>query len=134
MISRKHYAEFAFPYSRKFVERMHELGVKVLVHICGDISDRLDLARDTGADVLSVDWKVDLADVRETFKDKAAFAGNFDPVKVMQLSNPDEIYNLAKQKLAEVGGDGNYILMPGCDIPHQVPLENIRAMIRAARG
>jgi uroporphyrinogen-III decarboxylase len=30
--------------------------------------------------------------------------------------------------------DGGFILMPGCDVPHETPAENLKAMMKAARN
>jgi uroporphyrinogen decarboxylase len=64
-ISRKQYREFAFPYEKAFIARLHDLGAKTLLHMCGDTSQRLDLLVDTGTDVISIDYKVELENARQ---------------------------------------------------------------------
>lgn len=129
MISRKHYEEFALPYQQKFIRRAQEAGAYTLLHICGDITNRLDLAKRTGADVLSVDYKVDLADVRAEAKGELAFAGNVNPVDILEVGTPEQVAAAVEDCLERAGTEGNFILMPGCDIPPGVPLENLEAFI-----
>ncbi|MDR0867273.1 MAG: uroporphyrinogen decarboxylase family protein [Planctomycetota bacterium] len=133
MISRRYFADFIAPRHKILVDRIHARGAKVMLHICGDVNDRINLMRDSGVDVLSLDFKVDLAPVREQLRGRAAFAGNLDPVRVMLQATPDEIRRLGRESIKKYGGDHNYILMPGCDIPGTVPLENVKALLAAAR-
>ena len=132
MISRASFAEFVAPRLQRLVRNIHGAGGLVMLHICGDVNDRLDLMRDTGADVLSVDFKVELRRARATLAGQTAFAGNLDPVRVMLHADAKEVYRLACEAILNHRHDGNYILMPGCDIPPQTPLENVKALFRAA--
>lgn len=129
LISRRHFEEFVLPCLVKFFKRTKEAGVINLLHICGNITNRLDLIPLSGADVLSVDYKVDLNKVRETVGDKMAFAGNVNPVEVLVDATPDEVAAVSRACLEKAGGDSHFILMPGCDLSPGVPLENLQAMI-----
>ena len=129
LISRRHFEEFALPYLKKINSRLKEVGASVLVHICGDITNRLDLLPDSGADVLSVDYKVDLARVKEVVGYKIAFAGNVNPVAILENGTPAEVAAASRECIEKSGQQGNFILMAGCDIPPTVPLANIKALI-----
>jgi uroporphyrinogen decarboxylase len=133
MISRENFARFVFPRLEKLVHLVHVAGALAMLHICGDVNDRVDLMRDTGAGVLSFDFKVDIGRARKTVAGKCAFAGNLDPVRVMLQATPEEVRRLGRESIFAHGGDHNYILMPGCDIPGQTPVENVRALLAAAR-
>lgn len=134
LISRKHFQEFSLPYLRKVVQRVRANGVLTLVHICGNISNRLDLITEIGADIISVDYKVDLGYTRTTVGSVMTFAGNMDPVAVMLELKPEEVARACEECLNRAGKASGYILMPGCDIPPSVPLENIRAMVAVAHN
>jgi uroporphyrinogen decarboxylase len=133
MISRKHFAAFVLPALASFLGRLKELKVYNLLHICGNITNRLDLIPDTGVDVLSVDYKVDLKKVKSVVGTKIAFAGNVNPADLLQQGTPEGVIEASNQCIIDAGHDGNFILMPGCDIPPSVPLENIGAFFEAAR-
>lgn len=134
LISRKHFQEFALPYLQKVTQRIRANGVLTLVHICGNISNRLDLITKIGADVISVDYKVDLGYTRTTVGSVMAFAGNMDPVAVMLDLKPDGVTQACEECIKKAGKASGYILMPGCDIPPSVPLENIQAMVAVAHN
>ena len=134
MISRRQFEEFVLPYQRKVIQRIKAKGAETLVHICGDVTDRLDLIPTTGAGILSVDYKVDLARAAATLAGKMAFAGNMNPVAVMQALDPEGVTRACRACIEQAGPESSHILMPGCDIPPGVPLENIRAMVDTAWG
>ncbi|HEX2950236.1 MAG TPA: uroporphyrinogen decarboxylase family protein [Armatimonadota bacterium] len=133
MISREQFAIFVQPALRSLVNRFHEAGVFVVVHSCGNITNRLDLIIQAGADLVSVDYKVDLRDAKiAADAGHACFSGNMNPVAIMEQGTPNIVADAVRARIATVGGDGNYVVMPGCDIPPSVPLENIRAMVDVA--
>lgn len=133
MISRQQFEEFSLPYLRKVVQKIKAHGILVLIHICGNIANRLDLIPETGADIISLDYKVDLDYARTTVGKRIAFAGNMDPVTVMLNLKPDEVAGACRNCIGKAGA-GSYLLMPGCDIPPGVPLENIQAMVAVAHN
>ncbi len=132
LISPRQFAQFVVPSLQKAVGRLKQQGVLVALHICGNITNRLELVPATGVDLLSVDYKVDLEQVRLQLGGKLAFAGNMNPVAVMQNATAAEVTLACQTCLRQVGDTPGYILMPGCDIPPGVPLANIQAMIAAA--
>jgi uroporphyrinogen decarboxylase len=134
LISRSQFETFALPYLARVVQRLKGRGVRVLVHICGNITNRLDLILATGADLLSVDFKVDLHRCDEILGAAMAFAGNANPVAVMQQGTPQRVAEVARECLSSVGASSSFVLMPGCDIPPTVPLENIHAFVAAAHA
>jgi uroporphyrinogen decarboxylase len=134
MISRRHFEQLTLPTLTVFMERLKGLGALNLLHICGNITDRLDLVADTGVDVLSVDFKVDLKRVKEVLGIRLAFSGNVNPVAVLQQGSPEEVSAVSRGCIEDGGDDGNFILMPGCDIPPGVPLENLKAFFATGKG
>jgi Uroporphyrinogen-III decarboxylase len=134
MISREQFRTFSLPYLKKVVQRLRKKGATVCIHICGNITNRLDLIPETGVNIISVDYKVSLAKAKELVNSKIAFAGNMNPVAVMENLSPEKVAESCEQCIKKAGKDSNYILMPGCDIPPGVPVENIKAMVRTAHS
>lgn len=132
VISPADYEEWAFPYERKVIQAWKAYGAKTLLHICGDSSKVLHLYADTGADVIEVDHKVDLAYARQVLGDRTCVIGNIDPVTVLLQSTPEKVRSIAESCL-EIGAGGGYILGSGCVVSRITPLENVRAMVQAAR-
>lgn len=133
LISLKHFRDFAAPYLAEAVNAVHQAGAKVLLHICGDITDRIGLISAMQPDVLSVDHKVDLATARDALGDGICLAGNIDPVAVLQQGSPELVREHALACLANAG-NGGFILLPGCELALGTPAENIKMMLETARN
>ncbi|MGD0231745.1 MAG: uroporphyrinogen decarboxylase family protein [Syntrophorhabdales bacterium] len=131
MISRRHFETFVAPVVKEFLDRLKGPAVYNLLHICGNITNRLDLIPPMGVDALSVDYKVDLKKVRSAIGTRIAFAGNVNPADVLQQGTPEDVIAASHRCISDAGDDSNFILMPGCDIPPSVPLQNIRAFFSA---
>jgi uroporphyrinogen decarboxylase len=134
LISKKQFVDFALPGLKKFVGGMKKRGVRTLLHICGNTSDKLHEVAGSEAACFSLDHKVDLVTARRELRDKICVAGNVNPVAVLNNGTPEDVHRVSRECIEAAGEGGGYILMPGCDIPPTVPLENIRAFIGAVRG
>jgi uroporphyrinogen decarboxylase len=133
LISRKQFERYALPHLKKFNDWARSHGVHTLLHVCGDTSDRLDLYPQTGATCISLDHKTDISLAREVLHGKMCFAGNVDPVNVLFRGTVKDVEEHCRRIIEHAGMDGGFILMPGCDIPPTVPLENIQQFVAAGR-
>ncbi len=62
-----------------------------------------------------------------------AWIGNVDHTKVLLRASPDEVYREARACI-ESARSAPFVLSTGCEIPFTAPLENIRALARAAHA
>ena len=88
---------------------------------------------ESGADVVSVDWRIKLKEVRQyiaSSNNKIAVQGNFDPSRL--LSPPEEIKRMVTQMINEFGKD-RYIVNLGHGILPNIPIENAKAFIDAVK-
>src|SRR5262245_13279793 len=133
-LSAADYEEFALPYERKIFEHIHRgasgLDVPAILYLNG-CSHILEKMVESGANVLSVDWRIDLAEARRRTGDKVALQGNLDPCEL--LGTPGSIAESVKEVLKKGGGTG-HIMNLGHGILPMVPVENARAFIEAAKA
>jgi uroporphyrinogen decarboxylase len=133
-LSAADYEEFALPYERKVFERIHRgpsgLAVPAILYVNG-CSHILEKMAESGANVLSVDWRIDLAEARRRTGDKFALQGNLDPCEL--LGTPETIAESVKEILKKGGGLG-HVMNLGHGILPMVPVENARAFIEAAKA
>jgi uroporphyrinogen decarboxylase len=134
MISRRHFQEFAVPAYKNIYAELRKKNMLTGIHICGNTEDRLDLLAETGVQFISLDYKVNLKKAKAITAGKTALAGNMNPVDVMLRETPDGVIRACEECIADTGSGGGFILMPGCDIPPATPVENVKAMVRAARS
>src|SRR6202158_3042070 len=99
------YLDFALPAVQEIVSG---LGKSVPVIYYTKASNHLLLAAaDSGADVLSVDWRVDLRELRKTLGPKIALQGNVDPAVL--FSSEAAIRRVTQEALASLGGAGHIL-------------------------
>jgi uroporphyrinogen decarboxylase len=84
----------------------------------------------SGANVLSVDWRVDLAEVRRTLGPKVALQGNLDPA--MLLAPAAKIREATLDIVNALGGRG-HILNLGHGILPNTPVENAQLLIETGQ-
>lgn len=129
-LSRAGYEEFALPYQRKIFEAINRDAAPAILYIngCGNFLEQMATS---GADVLSIDWRVDLEDARRRVGDHLTLQGNLDPC--LLLSTPEIITERARE-LIRKGGGHRHILNLGHGILPMTPVENARAFIEAAKS
>jgi uroporphyrinogen decarboxylase len=75
----REFAEFSLPYLQMMVRELHGAGVPVIVFGTG-MSTLLPLLQRTGADVIGLDWRIEIDDARGVLGSGVAVQGNLDPV------------------------------------------------------
>ncbi|RLJ70065.1 uroporphyrinogen decarboxylase [Hydrogenivirga caldilitoris] len=76
-LSRNDYEEYVFPYVRELINRIKSKTDTPLIYFFKGSSSFIDLAKQTQADVLSVDWSVDLS--LEAVRNDKVLQGNLEP-------------------------------------------------------
>ena len=74
------------------------------------------------------------AEIRKEFTGKCCFSGNLDPIEVLMRGTSDEVAAEAERIVKLCYPAGGYIFCTGEMNPRDVPEENMRAMVRAARA
>ncbi len=134
VISKRHFEEFVLPYLKRVILAVKRFDKPVVLHICGNISDRLKLIPETGVDCLSIDTKVDIEKAIIEIGDHICIAGNVDPVNVLEFGDCHEVIEATKECLRKGTGKGGFILMPGCDPAGGVSEENIKTFVDTAHN
>ncbi len=124
------YQEFVVPYERALVEKIRQVGVPSVLHICGKLDPSLHLIPDTETDCLEADWQVDLADAKSRIGDRVSIKGNLNTTNLVS-DGPEKIYELSKEAIEDAAEGGGFILSSGCALGRDTPPENVEAMIQA---
>lgn len=122
------YERLVLPYSRMAIEGIKSDGVPV-IHFANGGSVFLDLVRQAGGDVISVDWRVNLDDAWKRVGYEFAIQGNLDPVTL--FGPVDEIRRRAGRILERAGGRPGHIFNLGHGILPQTPVDHVKALVEA---
>lgn len=125
------FLEFSLPYIMRIVDHVKtNSDVPVIVFAKGANSALPELA-DCGADVLGLDWTVDIGEVRAAVGNHVALQGNLDPVAL--YSSPENIRNEVRRILEYFGNHPGHIFNLGHGILPTVPVPHAQAMIEAVK-
>lgn len=135
LIGPRRYREFALLYEQRLIAGLKAAtGKPVSLHICGDASPILAGMARSGADLLEIDCRTDLATACRVAGPNVALWGNLDPVGVLARGSTEDVTRAAKAALVAAAGHRRFILGSGCTLAVETPFENVDAMIGAARG
>mgnify|MGYP000858737684 CR=1 FL=1 len=125
------FEQFAVPYiSRIYQEFPNAIG---LYHNEDNVNHVLSRLPAFGAKI----WHcgdVDLAQAKEAIGDKMTLMGNLKPIEVLLKGTPDDVTEASRKCLETMSGNGGYILCSGGGLAPGTTLENVNAMVQAARG
>jgi MtaA/CmuA family methyltransferase len=115
------YQQYLVPIHRRLAE---EIKVPVILHICGNTSDRIGMIATTGIACFHWDTRTGSpADVRRLAGPRLALMGGISNYKLLRAT-PDEIA-ADSAAAAEAGID---VIGPECAIPLETPLANLLAV------
>jgi len=130
MISPDVFRRFVVPALKDLVGRIKARGKYASIHICGDTTPILSDILDIEPTCFSLESKVDLRVAKERLGGKVCVMGNVSPTGNFLSGSPEDVTAEGKDCLAAWGDDPGFILTVGCDFPKQVPLENVKALVK----
>ncbi len=129
-LSVEDYREFVLPVTRQLVRAVQALGVPV-IYFGVDTASLLPAMRETGADVLGLDWRTPLAEAWHRLDYGCAVQGNLDPITL--FAEPELIRNRVENILAQAANRPGHIFNLGHGIVPGTPVENVQAVVKFVR-
>jgi uroporphyrinogen decarboxylase len=133
VISPKMFDEFAFSCTKEVIAAISQSGGVPSLHICGMTTPILRRMVATGARIVELDYLVDLQTAKGEIGRSVCIEGNVNPTRTLSSGRPQDVETEARECIAKAARGGGFILSSGCEIPLKTPLENVRAMVLAAR-
>jgi uroporphyrinogen decarboxylase len=125
------FREFALPYLGRAARIARTAGAPVIVFCPGSGWALKEIADETGADVIGVDWQTDPRIARRLVPpERAALQGNLDPCWL--YAAPGEIRERTHHMLEQFGA-GNHIANLGHGILPDVPVGHAQAFVDAVK-
>ena len=135
VISPNFYRKFVLAKEKELIGALRAAGAKHIdLHICGNINKILTGCVETEANILDLDWMMNVKEVLNTKEIREAGitgCGNLSPAGVLMSQNPEEVVQESRKLIEENKEEGRFILSAGCNMqPDSVPA-NLRAMVEA---
>ena len=124
------YRAYVLPITQSMVRQVQALGVPV-IYFGVDTATLLPSMRETGADVIGLDWRIPLDVGRQAVGQHCAVQGNLDPIA---LFAPEAILRArVEEVLRQAGGNPGHIFNVGHGIVPTTPVENVQMVVRWVR-
>jgi uroporphyrinogen decarboxylase len=135
IVSPGDFREYPLRYARQVIETLRASPVVQrrnvpIIYFVNGCAPYLDDYASSGADVLGVDWRVGIDEVRRRVGDGVALQGNLDPGAL--FASPGEIRARVADILARAGTTGHIFNLGHGVLPETDP-EHVRAMVTAVK-
>jgi uroporphyrinogen decarboxylase len=121
------YRRFVLPHATSLVKSLQSTGAPV-IYFGTDSATLLPSMRETGADVVGLDWRIPLDEGWAKLGHQCGVQGNLDPV--LLFAGWKDIESRAKQILQRAGGRAGHIFNLGHGILPETPVESVKNLAR----
>ena len=121
------YRRYVLPHVTGMVKRLQKAGVPI-IYFGTDSATLLPAMKETGADVIGLDWRVPLDEGWERLDYQGAVQGNLDPV--LLFADWKELKSRAEEILRRADHRPGHIFNLGHGILPETPVENVKNLAR----
>lgn len=123
------YREFGLPYQQRLFAYIKEIGGVGFTHTCTFTQPIWNDIAESGTFNFNGDMYPGADHAKRAIGDKISLMGTLSPYSTLTHGTPEDVAREVKKLALEVGYNGGFVCMPGCDIDWTVPEENMRALI-----
>ncbi|HVO63022.1 MAG TPA: uroporphyrinogen decarboxylase [Terriglobales bacterium] len=124
-LSVEDYRKYVLPRTTELIRKLQTAGVPV-IYFGTDSATLLRSMKETGADVIGVDWRIPLDTAWQSIGFRGAVQGNLDPV--LLFADWKEIEARAEDILHRASGHTGHIFNLGHGILPETPVDNVRRL------
>ena len=129
-LSLEDYREYVLPFATDLVRTLQKTSVPI-IYFGTDTATLLPSMKETGAEVIGVDWRFPLDQAWSSLNYRGAVQGNLDPV--LLFAEQKELRKRTDAVLRQAGGRPGHIFNLGHGILPETPVENVRALVDFVR-
>ncbi|OGP59049.1 MAG: hypothetical protein A2V65_12690 [Deltaproteobacteria bacterium RBG_13_49_15] len=126
LVGAYHYEEYLLPIHREITA---EIDGPLILHVCGNCTDRLELFAKAGFDAYHFEWQVDAREAVKRVGHTMSLVGNVNNPRILYQGTPEDVHRQARYAIDA----GVHMIGPECAIPLATPLENLKAIVAAVR-
>ena len=124
---------FFSPCGIELFDHIRSLGALGSFFVCGHAQQNIEVMCGCMPDNISIDENIPLDYVKKiALNNNISFGGNMKLTVVMLMGNENDVQENALECM-DLGGKKGFILAPGCDMPMDTPVENVRAVTKLVR-
>ncbi|MBU1339105.1 MAG: uroporphyrinogen decarboxylase [Acidobacteria bacterium] len=127
-LSPRDFETFVQPFVQQIIQTVKKKTDIPIIYYVNGIGSHLSSAASSGADVLGVDWRISLSEVRRRLGERAVVQGNLDPAVL--FAPQEEIRRRVNDLLHETGGQGHIVNLGHGLIP-ETHLSGIETFIKS---
>lgn len=132
-ISPRHFTKYLSNPFQELFSAIANAGSHSSFFVCGDATKNIEVMCQTGPDSISVDENIDMVVAKQiTDRYNIAIGGNIPLTSVMLLGTQQDNMKWVIEFLDRIEHH-NLILSPGCDMPYDVPVDNVVGAMQAIR-
>jgi len=132
LLSPRALAGYSSRFVRRIIGRVEGGGFEVILHNCAAKALHLAAVRESGAHIFHFGAPMDIPAALQALPPGTTVCGNLDPSAVFVRSTPDVVARLTRDLISSTGGNRNFVVSSGCDLPAATPHENLDAFFREA--
>ena len=123
------YREFGLPAQKELFAYIRSIGGVGFTHTCTFTQPIWRDIASNGCFNFNGDMYPGMDHAKRAIGGEISLMGTLSPFSTLMHGTPTDVANEVKKLAAEVGYNGGFVCMPGCDIDWTIPEANMRAMI-----
>jgi uroporphyrinogen decarboxylase len=127
-LSVEDYRRYVLPHVTKIVQALQQTTGAPIIYFGTDSATLLSAMKETGAEVIGLDWRIPLNEGWQRLDHAFAVQGNLDPV--LLFTDWKELKSRAQDILRRASGRAGHIFNLGHGILPETPVENVKNLAR----
>ncbi|MBA7519838.1 Uroporphyrinogen decarboxylase [subsurface metagenome] len=136
MLGPDEFEKFSSSFIKHINNTLKYTNVSTIYHTCGDTMHLINKMLESQVDAISLDSPtvgMDLPEVAKKVQNNTIIFGNINPTGSILTGKPEDVKHEVNQLLRSMDFCQNFVLSTGCDLPQDVPIENINAFMETGR-
>jgi uroporphyrinogen decarboxylase len=130
-LSVEDYRRYVLPRTTELVKTLQQKTGVPVIYFATDSATLLASMRETGAEVIGLDWRIPLDEGWRSLGFQGAVQGNLDPAVL--FADWKEVKSRAEDVLRRAGGRAGHIFNLGHGILPETPVDNVKALAKSVQ-
>lgn len=135
MFGAKRWRQFIKPRVAAMYRKVADAGAAVCIHCCGKVQELFPELIEMGLQMFNPfqPEAMDLREMKAQYGKDLTFYGGVSVQRLLPFGTPDEVRREVRRMLDDLGPGGGFVIAPSHEMPGDIPLENMLALIETVR-